>query len=293
MKLIIGLFKLVFYMIKMVVQTIIFLGLIGLCIFVYARYIEPELLIIHEEVIISETLSSDRKALKIAQFSDTHLGEDYTLNNLKKTVVKINENTPDIIVFTGDLIDNNKEYEDAEAIIRELTALKAKLAKVAVYGNHDHGGNGTRRYKQIMERSGFILLDNSSYIIDLGNNQKINIMGIDDLLLGSPDIKKATQNINKAHYNVFISHAPDIADEVKAYPIDLQLSGHSHGGQVTIPFIGSPLTPPYAKKYIKGMYEIEGNTRMRLYVNSGLGTSQLKYRFLNIPEITVFKLEFK
>ncbi len=291
MKLIINLFKLVFYMIKWVFQTIVFVVFVAVCAFVYARYIEPELLIVHQEVITSRTLSVDAKSLKIAQFSDTHLGEDYTIKNLKKTVAKINEQAPDIIIFTGDLIDNNKEYEETEAITRELSALKAKICKVAVYGNHDHGGNGTRRYKMIMEGSGFILLDNSSYIVELEANQKINIMGIDDLLLGRPDIKKTTRNINKDHYNIFISHAPDVADELKAYPIDLQLSGHSHGGQVTIPFIGSPLTPPYAKKYIKGMYTIEGSERMQLYVNTGLGTSQLKYRFFNIPQITVFNLK--
>lgn len=293
MKLIISLFKLILHIIKMLIQTILSLALIGLCVFVYARYIEPELLIVHEEELISQTLQLDNQSLKIIQFSDAHLGEDYTLKHLKRVVTNINENKADIIVFTGDLIDNNKAYKDTEELIKLLSSLEAKLAKVAVYGNHDHGANGTLRYKNVMEGSDFILLDNSSYKIDLGNNQKINIIGIDDLLLGSPDIQKASQNINKDNYNLFLSHAPDVADQLEKYPIDLQLSGHSHGGQVKIPFIGAPLTPPYAKKYIKGMYDIEGNKRMKLYVNVGLGTSQLRYRFLNVPEITVFTINFR
>lgn len=283
----------IFYMIKWVVQTLIFLGLLGACLFIYARYIEPELLIVHHEVIGSDSLGKEAEPLKIVQFSDTHVSEDYTPHNLRKAVEKINKNSPDIIVFTGDLIDNNKDYEDTEVLIKELKGLKAKICKIAVYGNHDHGGNGTRRYKTIMESAGFILLNNASYIIDRGDGYTINIMGIDDLLLGKPDIKKAVEGINDTHYNIFISHAPDIADKLKTYPIDLQLSGHSHGGQVAIPFIGAPFTPPYAQKYIKGMYEIEGSKRMKLYVNPGLGTSQLRYRFLNIPEITVFELNFK
>ncbi|MDF2613887.1 MAG: metallophosphoesterase [Clostridia bacterium] len=285
-----GIFRLIGYIIKLALEITAFLIILGLCLFGYSKYIEPELLLVHEEAIFSDRMKQTAEPIKIVQFSDTHLGKDYTLENLKKVIQKVNAANPDIIVFTGDLIDNNAKYDETEAVIKELSSLKAKLCKVAVYGNHDHGGNGTKRYKKIMEAADFILLNNANYKIDLGNNQKINLIGIDDMLLGSPDIKKATKSINLDEYNLFISHAPDAADEVKAYPIDLQLSGHSHGGQVAIPFIGAPFTPPYAKKYIKGMYDIPGNDRMKLYVNCGLGTSQLRYRFLNVPEITVLKV---
>jgi len=290
MRLIKGLFKLVGHIIKLVFETAVFLIVIGLCLYVYSRYIEPELLVVHEEVVVSDKIKQTRTPLKIVQFSDTHLGKDYTLKNLKKVIDKINETKPDIIVFTGDLIDNNAKYDEIDSVIKELSNLQAKMCKVAVYGNHDHGGNGTKRYKIIMESSGFILLNNTSYKIDLGNNQKMNLIGIDDILLGNPDIAKATKSIKAKDYNLFISHAPDVADEMKIYPIDLQVSGHSHGGQVAIPFIGAPFTPPYAKKYIKGMYTISGNDRMKLYVNCGLGTSQVRYRFLNVPEITVLRV---
>lgn len=285
-----SLLKLVGYIIRLVVRTTLFLIIIGLCLFVYSKYIEPELLVVHKEVIFSDWIEETTRPLKIVQFSDTHLGKDYTLKNLKRVIEKVNTAKPDIIVFTGDLIDNNAKYDEVDSVIQELSNLQANICKVAVYGNHDHGGNGTKRYKKIMESAGFILLNNTGYRIDLGNNQKVNLIGIDDMLLGSPDIAKAVKSINANDYNLFISHAPDAADEVKRYPIDLQLSGHSHGGQVAIPFIGAPFTPPYAKKYIKGMYDIAGNDRMKLYVNCGLGTSQLRYRFLNIPEITVFRI---
>ncbi len=291
MKLIKNIFKLIGFIIKLVFETVVLLTLIGICLFVYARFIEPELITVREEVIKTSTLKHMERPIKIIQFSDTHLGPDFTLENLNKVIQKVNAADPDVIVFTGDLIDNNRELDDTAAVVKALEILEAKLCKVAVYGNHDHGGNGTRKYKKIMEESGFVLLNNSHYIVDLGQNQKMNIMGIDDLLLGRPDVKKAVKGISEKHFNLFISHAPDIADELAAYPIDLQLSGHSHGGQVSIPFLGAPFTPPYARNYIKGMYGAKGNERMKIYVNPGLGTSQLKYRFLNVPEITVFTIQ--
>ena len=290
MRLIKGIFKLIGFIMKLVFETVIFFALLGLCLFGYARYVEPQLINIHEEKIMAAALK-DTDGLIIVQFSDTHLGGNYTLKNLRKVIQRINKANPDIIVFSGDLIDDNANFKDEETVINELKGLKAKYCKVAVYGNHDHGGNGTKRYKRIMEGAGFVLLNNSSYAVKVEDNKKVNIMGIDDMLLGNPDIQKALKSIKPGDYNLFLSHAPDAADLVKKFPIDLQLSGHSHGGQVALPFIGAPFTPPYAKKYVKGMYTFEGNERMKLYVNCGLGTSQVNYRFLNIPEITVFKVQ--
>jgi predicted MPP superfamily phosphohydrolase len=288
-----GLIRLIGFIIKWILESIIFLALFGACVFVYARYIEPKLLVVHEETLAYSNKGTNIKPLTLVQFSDTHLGKDYTLEDFDRVIDKINENNPDIIVFTGDLIDSHAEDNDAEAIIARLKRLQSKRCKVAVYGNHDHGANGTKRYQKIMKAAGFTLLTNANQTVDLGNGQKMNMMGIDDVLLGKPDIKKATQTIKAKDYNLLIVHEPDIADELKAYPIDLQLSGHSHGGQVALPFIGALITPPYADKYVKGMYNIAGNDRMKLYVNSGIGTSNAKYRLLNTPQITVFHLEFK
>lgn len=293
MRLIKSIFKLIGFLIKLIFQAGAFLLLVGICLFIYARYIEPQLLIVHNEKIVSERIKKEAAPLKFVQFSDTHLSENYTLDDLRRVINKINANKPDIIVFTGDLVDDNTKYDYQREIIKELSGLKASKGKLAVYGNHDHGGNGTRRYKETMEASDFIVLKNTSHIIDCGGGQKINVIGLDDLLLGSADIKKAMKGIKEDQFNLFIAHEPDVADKVKGFPIDMQLSGHSHGGQVTVPILGPPFTPPYAKKYIKGMYSMGKNNRMMLYVNSGLGTTQMRYRFFNIPEITVFTLEAK
>ncbi len=288
-----GLFRLIKSIIKLVIaiiRLIIVAIIIGVVIVVYAREVEPRLLTIKEYDIYSNYVTPSMKGMTIVQISDIHIGENYHLYQLENLVEKVNLIQPDIIIFTGDLVDDQSKYKQTDEVIVLLQRLKATQGKYAVYGNHDHGGFGSKRYKEMMTQSGFILLQNSSYTIKQAEGAFITIFGIDDLLLGSPDIKGTLDSISENHFNIFLSHEPDIADEVKHYYIDLQLSGHSHGGQITIPFIGSPITPKYAKNYIKGMYDFSDNYRMKLYVNRGIGTSQLKYRFLNIPEITVFTI---
>lgn len=284
------LFRGIWRLIKGIFRIIFTLILIGLGIFIDARYIEPKLLTVKEQEIITNKLIL-KEPLKIVQFSDVHLGRDYTLGDFKKVVNKINALEPDFIIFTGDLIDDNKNFNQEEGTIALLKELRATYGKFAVYGNHDHGGNGTKRYARMMEQSDFVLLKDKSKQVTLSDGQNLMVIGIDDIVLGHPNIQKTLQGINANTFNLFISHAPDVIEVVKDQPIDLQLSGHSHGGQVRIPFLGAPFTPPFGEKYVKGLYQIEESKRMILYVNSGIGTSQVPYRFMNLPEITLLYIK--
>ena len=287
-----GLFRVLWRIIKGILGVVFTLILLGVCVFIDARYIEPKLLMVRKQEIITSKLALN-EPLKIVQFSDVHLGKDYTLTDFKRLIDKINALEPDLIIFTGDLIDNNKSFSEEEGTTALLKELRATYGKFAVYGNHDHGGNGTKRYARMMTHSDFVLLKDSSELITLANDQKLAIIGTDDIVLGHPDLEKAFQEISASTFNLFISHAPDVVDKVKHQPIDLQLSGHSHGGQVRLPFVGAPFTPPYGQKYVKGLYQIEESNGMYLYVNSGIGTSQLPYRFMNLPEITLLLLTSK
>lgn len=275
--------------IKLLFRLAVTLGLIAVCIYIDARYIEPKLLKNEKVTITTDKIKLD-SPLKIVQFSDTHLSEYYTLSDLKRLVDKINALEPDLIIFTGDLIDDNKAYKDEEGPTAVLKGLTSKYGKFAVIGNHDHGGNGTKRYIRIMKNSGFTLLKDSNTQVILDNGSKLNIIGIDDIVLGKPNMKQAFQGVADESFSIFLSHAPDIADTAAFYHADLGLSGHTHGGQVRIPFIGALLTPPYGKHYIKGLYEV-GPQQMQLYVNTGIGMSQLPYRFLDPPTITEIILE--
>ncbi len=256
----------------------------------YAREIEPKLLEINRQSITHSLIPRGFDQFKIVQFSDTHLGFQYSIEQFKKLIERINQLEPDIVLFTGDLIDQPNKYEKRGEIAPILQNLQAPFGKFAVYGNHDHGGYGTDIYRDIIEDCGFILLQNDSREIRLLDDSAIHICGLDDALLGQPDLGQATNELSAATFNILLSHEPDIALQAAGYNIHLQLSGHSHGGQVKIPFIGALYTPPFSDIYHEGLYKIENTIPLLLYVNRGLGTTRLPFRFLSKPEITLFTL---
>lgn len=277
--------------IKRTVGTILAAGGLSTGGYFYAREIEPRMLDITRHTIKSNVLPAGFDGVKIIQFSDTHIGFQYTIEQLKKLVSEINGQNPDLIVFTGDLLDDPRHYTEGKSVISLLSQLDAPLGKYAVYGNHDHGGYGSDLYKQIMEQSGFTLLLNTSANIRLIDGSLLWIAGIDDAMLGRPDLQAAMSKIPKNSYTILLSHAPDKAAEAAEYPIQVQLSGHSHGGQIQIPFYGPLVTPPFAEKFVEGFYTVGRAENLTLYVNRGLGTTRLPFRFLSQPELAIFTLE--
>lgn len=264
-----------------------------LVMYIYARFIEPNRLNINYESLSSELIGKNDENIKIVQFSDIHLSDYFNINDLKKVVKNINAQNPDIVIFTGDLIDhyNNYSYKgDIDKIWEALGEIKAPLGKYAVYGNHDYGGGAERVYKKIMEKSNFILLVNDNVKLEQGN---INIIGLDDAIFGSIDVDKVVKSIDDNYYNIIISHEPDIVEKYLEYSIDLFLAGHSHGGQVNIPFFSTNILPPLAEKYVSGIYKFENDRETIMYVNVGIGTSQVPLRFMAVPEIAVFNLKHK
>ncbi|MCT1904765.1 metallophosphoesterase [Oceanobacillus sojae] len=262
------------------------LGLSGGTYF-YAREIEPSLLTITEESINSPQIPAAFNQFKIVQFSDTHLGFHYEIEQLESLVSKINNLKPDIILFTGDLVDDPNNYHWNDKLIQLLQQLDAPEGKFWIYGNHDHGGYGTDILHETFEAADFTLLQNSSSRIQRKDASFI-LAGLDDAMLGNPDISRALEERTDSDFTILLAHEPDLADTVKNYPVDIQLSGHSHGGQVRLPFIGDLYTPAYAEKYVQGKYTI--SDKLTLYVNSGIGTTRLPYRFLCRPELHVFTL---
>jgi predicted MPP superfamily phosphohydrolase len=274
--------------IKKTLGALLAIGGLGSGGYVYAHNIEPALVDLQSIIIKHPLIPKSFNGITIAQFSDTHLGFHYQLNQLKKLVIKINNLKPDIVLFTGDLIDDPKTYRDSREIIPVLRKIHAPLGKYSIYGNHDHGGYGTNLYKQIMEDGQFTLLRNSFSQVELSDGSKIYLIGIDDAMLGRPDFITAQKDIPNQGFKILLSHAPDLADQASLFNIHWQLSGHSHGGQVKLPFIGPLIIPPFARNYREGHYII--SDKLNLYVNRGLGTTRLPFRFLARPELTIFTL---
>lgn len=267
-----------------------FLSIIILTIFVfyiYARFVEPNSLIVHYENIKNSLISED-KEIKVLQISDMHISEHFDEKDVRNVVKKINGEQPDLVVFTGDLIDEFNNYENKDDLLDVSEILKeidASYGKYAIYGNHDYGGGAEQIYRKIMEESGFVILKNEKVILE---QQNINIIGMDDSIFGKFEKNKLTDCLDEEMFNVVLSHEPDVIDYLLEYDIDLFLSGHSHGGQVNLPLVNS--LPLLAKKYISGIYSFNNYRQTTLYVNVGLGTSQIPLRFMAPPELSVFVL---
>lgn len=258
--------------------------------YTYAKYIEPRRLQITRKSIFSNNIPTGFHNRTILQFSDTHLGLSYNLQQLEELVSKINSLKPDLILFTGDLMDAPNEYAYPHRIPPILQRLKSPLGKYAIYGNHDHGGYGTTLYQDIIQESNFQLLVNEARTITLDNGEYIHICGLDDVMLGDPQYEQTLGQLESSTFAIAMIHEPDVAVKAAAFPVDLQLSGHSHGGQIQLPFFGPLITPPFGTVYPEGFYKV-GENGMQLYVNRGIGTTRIPFRFLATPEITLFTLK--
>lgn len=246
-------------------------------VYIYARYIEPRRLRIETLKIPDVGLPAPAR---VVVFSDVHLGNGVTTEDLQELVLKINELRPDAVVFLGDLFDNYEEYEgDADADAAALAGISAQV-KLAVWGNHDMGGGAYRVYPEVLQKGGFTLLENESFAAkELG----ICFIGAADTIFGQPDISGL---VSETLYNILLVHEPDYGLEVGGLP--LQLSGHSHGGQIYLPLLGAPHVPLGARTWLRGLYEKEDGGQV--YVNRGIGMSLAPYRFGSVPELTVIDI---
>ena len=271
---------------KLFFKSIGYLILIGIVTILYAMFIEPDLLrVIHYDFPHSKI---EGQPIKVVQFSDTHIGDFFTIEELQKVVDKINEQEADLVLFTGDLMDDASVYQGSiEEIGTVLSNIQSKFGNYAVFGKRDYGGGAERFYEELMESAGFHVLLNNHETITV-NGTTLSLFGADDALIGYYDAKQTMKGIEEGNFNLLLVHEPDLVDDFIDYPVDLVVAGHSHGGQVYIPFVGPLLTTTLAEKYVRGLYDI--NENLSLYVNTGIGNTRVPFRLFNVPQITVFYL---
>ncbi|SDN76482.1 hypothetical protein SAMN04487897_104335 [Paenibacillus sp. yr247] len=253
----------------------------------YSSYIEPKWYEFTRITLSFERLPNAFHGLKLLHFSDMHIGHYFDIKDLEHVVKLIHNETVDIICFTGDLFDADIS-EDPVLTSQLLGSLEAPLGKWAVLGNHDKW-IGTNYTLPILYQGGFQTLANAYQTITY-KGQAIQIAGVEDMLTGKPDIAKTLSGANAKMFTLLLSHCPDFADQAAGYAIDLQLSGHSHGGQIRLPIVGAVFTPLGGKNYVKGLQEVP-DSKMLVYTTRGIGTTALPIRLMCRPEITVITLE--
>lgn len=273
---------------KLIIISIILVLLSSLVL--YSRYIGTTGLITKEYKVIAD-IEESYDGLKIVHFSDLHYGRILTEKRLNNLIDEINLIKPDIVVFTGDLIDQDAvlNNDDLNVLTKKISSIKAKLNKYAILGNDDYNYD-KEKIKTIFKNSDFIVLENESDIIYNENNDKIFIGGIDTNNIDS--YNSTFDNINDINYKIIIMHAPDYTDEIlKNYNnINLILAGHSHNGQIRVPLIGAIFLPDNAKKYYDNYYKINETD---LYISSGIGVSKYNFRLFNRPSINFYRINKK
>ncbi len=269
-------------------STLFLLVTAGMLVFLYARLVEPRLLDVVNVTISPDNLAQAGQGLRIVQFSDLHVSDDDHASKLSDLVREINAQEADIVVFTGDLFDNFRTYEgDTQKVIEALSAMKAAHGKFAVLGNHDYEKSAQSEVVRILTEGGFEVLRGERRVLsDIG----ITITGFDDALFGTDPEKTDITGAEGVH--LLLVHEPDVAGTLDAGLYDLMLSGHTHGGQVNLPFLESVYLPKLGRIYTRGLYHPGGEeARGVLYVNRGIGESLLPLRLGSVPELTVFTLE--
>lgn len=262
--------------------------IVSIFILIWGKFIEPNILTTNDEKIINQNIPENFNNLKIVHFSDLHYGTSYNEHKLEKLIEKINNYKPDILVFSGDLID--KQYKanekDIKTLIEYLSKLESKLGKYAVIGNHDYYNDN---YENIMYDSNFTVLKNNYDTIYYKENKPILIYGLDNITYGKPRLDTLNmENIDNIQYKIILLHEPDYIDEfVNNYDVNLILAGHSHNGQINIPKIKEVLLPPGSKTYYEKYYKVNNTD---IYISNGVGNSTYDFRLFTPPSINVYRL---
>lgn len=220
---------------------------------------------------------------RIAQVSDVHHSSLVGLEEVRRVVGLANGARADMIALTGDYTTASRKY--IEPCAEALAALAAPHGVWAVLGNHDHHTDGPATERALVTR-GIGLLDNANTRLSRGG-EELQLAGIDDWSWARNDWTKAFKGVDRARPTVLLSHQPSVLDRPESEGISLILSGHTHGGQVRFPLVGTPVRLSDEFKYLRGRFERE---RTQLYVTRGTGVIGLPLRLGARPEIAVLRL---
>jgi len=260
----------------------------GAILFVWAFWWEPGRLVVrHVELGIPGWEAEP--PLHAVLIADLHVGSPRNgLDHLRRVVERTNARDPDIVLIAGDFVIDNVfggRFVSPEDIARELAGLDAPLGVYAVLGNHDRWLSAARVEAALVEVGITVLENRAVQIRDAGRS--VWIVGIADYWTGHPDVPGALDDVDDGAPAILITHNPDLFPEVPPR-VSLTLAGHTHGGQVILPFVGRAITPSrFGERYAVGHIVEMGN---HLYVTSGVGTSRLGVRFRVPPELVVLDI---
>lgn len=237
--------------------------------------------------IISADVPEDFEGKRIVFITDIHHGPFLSIDRIRNLVTRINKLEPDLILMGGDYV--HRESRFIRPVFDEFKNLNSIYGVYGVLGNHDHWEDADLTRKMML-RNGIKICDNKSYWLKIGNDS-IKIGGVGDLWEDSQVLENTIYDLKKSDFSILISHSPDYLENIQSDLIDLTLSGHTHGGQMTLFGKWAPILPSkYGQKYRYGLKEFKN---MQSYISSGIGTITPPLRFFCRPEIVVIQLKIE
>lgn len=258
---------------------------------VWATAVEPGMLRLRRYEVLLPGLPPELDGLRLAHASDTHYGPYIGADHIRRAFDLLNAENPDLLVLTGDYV-----HRTPLAIptgIEVLTHGRARLGAVAVLGNHDHW-EGADACRVELRRHGIPLLENRCLFLSARgltsqpSDGGLAVCGVGDLWEGEVDPRAALAGVPERVPRLLLSHNPDVAEQIEGARFDLQLSGHTHGGQVSLPLLGTPLVPSlYGSKYAGGLVQ---GPRWPVIVSRGVGMAVTPVRLNVPPEVSLIVL---
>ena len=267
---------------RLLAPTFAISTLAGMAVAAYARFVHPYRLRVTQLLLPLPRRHAHLDGLRIAFVSDTHIGPVFRATDLQPVINALRREKPDILLLGGDYISESPRYIDEVIPAIADMAATARFGTYAVLGNHDISNIRTRVSKPLREL-GIPVLENESIRVETDRGD-LWIAGVDDSLMGVPDIAAAFRDVPSDAPSIVLWHVPDDAERAAEYGPLLQLSGHTHGGQVRLPLLGPLALPKLGRTFPSGKYVLGD---MVLYVGNGIGMYRPPVR-LNCPPELVF-----
>ncbi len=230
-------------------------------------------------------LPSAFNGFRLVQLTDLHYGFLMPLSLIEQVVKRANQLERDVIVCTGDYVHARQDTAEIDVVWPVLSRLNAPSGVFSILGNHDHWANSARS-QYWLEQSGQNL--NHGSIALERSGKRLWLLGAGDFWTDHQDLDSLLQTVPESDCRVVLAHNPDTADSEFSSRIDLMICGHTHGGQVVIPFIGPPVLPVRNKSYASGL--ISSPRGIQVFISRGIGWAVCPIRFNCGPEIAVLEL---
>ncbi len=253
----------------------------------YGSFIEPNLLFTREyTVALPPSDATSPETIRIAVVADMHLGHHHGKEWTERIVEEEMEVRPDLILLAGDFIGGRSKEAELLEGLRELTA---PYGVFAVTGNHDYTNRSERAVIEALQAAGVRVLENTSEVIEV-QKKSLTLVGVSDIWFAS-DFEQAFEGVSEEGSTILLAHNPDAVLFPEATKADLVIAGHTHGGQIRLPFLGPvpPIPDKLGRAYDQGLFSY-GNGQ--LFVTSGTGTTGPRARLFTPPVVDILTLTF-